>query len=419
MGYSKIKEIKIANVATLKNAKFVFDESGILNIKGYNDSGKSAFLQSVAMNLINLEPKVQSKFIRHGADFFRVSILFDDGVEITRDKYINGQSLYEMRKDGELVYTTKEGRTLTKVNKVPDIIQDYLGLCMTDNGCINYQSRRDPLFLIDTTGSQNYADLHEALKLEQVSRANSIANSDKNKAASEVTEIEADIQSKEVRKAELNNVSEWLIENLERLESIAIELEDRKEDVGVIKELSEDIENRKVIPEVKLVHVERYEAVSSISRIVGDIESIPVYPSVQRVDSSRLDSISSISKSVSNLEEVRVLPPISLVDTDRIMRLNSIKGYISQLKELSKTYIPDIPKVDKNNLDAISDLRQLVASQKELGECVLSLQKVKSELKSTKQTLRVKVEKAREQGHIFTKCSNCGSFIEVNVGGKS
>ena len=91
MPHSRITEIKVANLATLKNAKFVFDESGILNIKGYNDSGKSALLQGIAMNLINLIPRVQSKFIRHGADFFRVSISFDDGIEIIRDKYINGQ----------------------------------------------------------------------------------------------------------------------------------------------------------------------------------------------------------------------------------------------------------------------------------------------------------------------------------------
>lgn len=389
MPHSRITEIKVANLATLKNAKFVFDESGILNIKGYNDSGKSALLQGIAMNLINLIPRVQSKFIRHGADFFRVSISFDDGIEIIRDKYINGQSLYEMRKDGELVYSTKEGRTLTKVDRVPDIIADYLGLCMTENGCINYQSRRDPMFLIDTTGSRNYNDLHQVLKLEQVSRANSLANSDKNAAASEVTRLEAEVQAKELRLVDLKEVSQVLIDTMESKEEDALKLEEQKESVLTLGNMVTSIGNIKTLPKIEFVEVDRLRGILSLIKNSNELEDLPVYPKLSRVDTDRLKSISAI------------------------------KGTISNLKELSKTSIPSIPQVDESYVEKSVGLSKSAKTLKELSECVLTLQDVKSELSESKKALKIIVTKARKNGHVFAKCENCGSFIKVEVGDNS
>lgn len=388
MAYSKIVEIKVANLATLANAKFVFDESGILNIKGYNDSGKSALLQGIAMNLMNLIPRVQSKFIRYDADFFRVSILFDDGVEIIRDKYINGQSLYEMKKDGELVFSTKVGKTLTKVDGVPQVIADYLGLCVTENGCINYQSRRNPLFLIDTTGSQNYADLHQVLKLEQVSRANGLANSAKNSAASEVTQLEAEIQTKELRIVEMKDISKHLVKSLSARESYAQGLEEQK------------------------------DSLEEASNTIKSIESLVDIPVINAVSPSRLEGIQSLLTNYQALESIPVIPDIYQVDCHRMKTLNSVQGIISQLKDLAKSSIPALPKVDESGLIRTSKLKESLGIMKELSDCVLSLKDTKHELKEAKTLLRDYVIKARKEGHVFTKCENCGSFVKVEVGGK-
>ena len=94
--YSKLKSIELQNFMGFIKAKATFDESGSLNLKGYNSSGKSAFLTACAVAMMNAFPNKQAKYIHHGMEYFRIVLCFNDGVVIVRDKYKNGQSLYEM-----------------------------------------------------------------------------------------------------------------------------------------------------------------------------------------------------------------------------------------------------------------------------------------------------------------------------------
>ena len=110
---------------SFKKAKVAFDETGIINIKGYNDSGKSAVLRGLVVCLMDMFRRNQAKFIRYGEEYFRIVVSFEDGVSILRDKYLNGQSLYEVYKNGECVFTTKQGNKLSKVDGVPKPIPDY------------------------------------------------------------------------------------------------------------------------------------------------------------------------------------------------------------------------------------------------------------------------------------------------------
>ena len=151
-----------------------FDDDNIINLKGYNSSGKSSLIKAVAVALMDLFPSKQAKLIKHGEEYFRVIVTFDDGVSIVRDKYINGQSLYEMYKDRDLIFTTKVGNRLGKVSGVPEEIQNYLALCKMEvmnyegSPYLNYQSRQDKLWLVETKGSENYASLNEILRTEDI-----------------------------------------------------------------------------------------------------------------------------------------------------------------------------------------------------------------------------------------------------------
>ena len=42
MGYSRLEFWEVWNFMSIEHGKCEFDERGIINIKGYNDSGKSA-----------------------------------------------------------------------------------------------------------------------------------------------------------------------------------------------------------------------------------------------------------------------------------------------------------------------------------------------------------------------------------------
>ena len=90
---SKLLGWKVQNFMSIADAKVEFDESNIINFKGYNDSGKSAMLTALKVLLTNANPTKQVGFIQDGKDFFRIMAFFDDGVVILRDKYANGQSL--------------------------------------------------------------------------------------------------------------------------------------------------------------------------------------------------------------------------------------------------------------------------------------------------------------------------------------
>lgn len=132
--YSKLKSVEVINFMGFLKAKIVADETGSWNLKGYNSSGKSAFLTACAVAMMNVYPNKQLKYIHHGKDYFRIILSFDDGVVIVRDKYKNGQSLYEMYKGEEKVYTSKSGDKLTKIDAVPSIIEGYLGMIGTELG---------------------------------------------------------------------------------------------------------------------------------------------------------------------------------------------------------------------------------------------------------------------------------------------
>ena len=62
MGYSKIKEVEVFNFMSFKHARLVFDETNILNLKGYNDSGKSAILRAVVVCLTDMYKRAQNKY---------------------------------------------------------------------------------------------------------------------------------------------------------------------------------------------------------------------------------------------------------------------------------------------------------------------------------------------------------------------
>ena len=108
--YSKLVSWEVWNFMSLAHAKAEFDEKGIINFKGYNDSGKSAMLTALKVLMCNTNPQKQVGFIQDDKEYFRVLASFDDNVQILRDKYINGQSLYEMYKDGQCIFSTKQDR---------------------------------------------------------------------------------------------------------------------------------------------------------------------------------------------------------------------------------------------------------------------------------------------------------------------
>jgi hypothetical protein len=295
---------------------------------------------------------------------------------------VSGQSLYELYKDDECVFTTKEGGRLTKIDGVPQVIQDYLGLCVVSTGCLNYQVRQDPLWLIETTGSENYNSLNEILKTEEIARANALLNSDKNKVNSEVTGIEASLNETNYALNEVRDYSDALLAALEEKESFCRDLVSMYRDLKSLMGIVDTLSTIKDIPEVAKIDSSQLEGVNALYRTATDINGIVDYPEMEKLDAVRLSAITSLAKEVvqvDNTPDVNT-PEVTVIDIDKLANISSMIATISKLKE--------------NN-----DIVMQLDSKKN---------KVKAKLDSI-------VLEAKKQGIKFVECDNCGTYIEVSV----
>lgn len=382
-GYSKITTIELINFMVYKHAKISFDEKNIINLKGYNSAGKSSILRALSICFLDAYKKRQTRLIRYGEDYFRIVVSFDDGVRIIRDKYINGQSLYEMYCGDDLLYTTREGNSLSRVDDVPEPIKQYLGLISTESGCLNYQTRSNKLWLVETAGSENYYSLNEVLKTESIARANTLLNNDKNKLGGEITEIEAELQSAELALQGCAAVSEELLGAL--------------------------VEKESYVKEV----LRRQRAIEKLLNICETLEKLKPVPDVVGIDSSRLSEVSKLKKSVLDLENLREIPKVESLETGKLSGIASLLDSVSKLEKVEGTVVgADIERVEYENIPSLNALRRTI---RDLAKCAEEYNGVVAEYKNVRGQLKKVVDDAGKRGMKFVKCDNCGTYMEVST----
>ena len=383
MDFSKIVSIELFNFMVYNHEKLTFDERNIINLKGYNSAGKSTILRALAVCFLDSYKKRQTRFIRYGEDYFRIVVSFSDGVRIVRDKYINGQSLYEMYRGDELLFTTREGNTLTRVDDVPVVISAYLGLIVTELGCLNYQTRVNRLWLIDTTGSENYYSLNEVLKTEPIARANALLNSDKNKLGGEITEIEAELQSVEL--------------SLRGCEAISDEL------LGALMEKDAYVKDL----------IRRENAVEKILRVCTSLESLQPIPEVDTIEGTQLETILKLNSSVLELEKLREIPEVDSVDMENLKAILKVVSCIEDLEKVDSRVVGvEISWID---CDALTPLMNLQKTLLNLANAASEYNGVMSEYKKIRDELKKVADDAEKRGVRFVRCENCGSYMEVNT----
>jgi len=414
MEYSKISSIELTNFMSYKKAKISFDETGIVNIKGYNDSGKSAILRGLAVCLMDMYKSKQVKFIRHGEEYFRIVVSFEDGVSILRDKYINGQSLYEVYKEQELIFTTKQGNRLSRIDGVPKPISDYLGLCVTDSVYLNYQSCIDKLPVVDTTGSENYQMFHEVLRMEEIYQANNMINLDKNQLGSEIGVMEANLNADEVLLERCGDVSQEFIDEIEKLELESEKTNNQKVSLDSIVETVVNYNNIKDIPKIEKISTDRLSKVYDIETELKTLGGIKDIPNLEKVSSERLNRVLRIEKIATTLNTMVEVPKIEPLSLERISSLNKISQGLKKLE--SYVTIPSIPKVDETLILKDKDTSVILKVLNKMKENESICNSIDNSLNETKARLNGIIEEARQQGMEFIKCDNCGSYT-VSGGG--
>lgn len=172
---SKLIWYKVKNFAAFSEEVINFPENkAILKINGYNDTGKSALLRGLSMLLLGRYQRDQQKFVKDGEEYFELSVGFNDGVELFMRRYAKRAGsgvFYELRKDGKVLYTTREGKALTAAKTIPDCFKRYLRLVTTKVADLNYRDRNDAPLLTGTSAKDNNEALNDVLKFSAVSDA--------------------------------------------------------------------------------------------------------------------------------------------------------------------------------------------------------------------------------------------------------
>ena len=383
-GMSKILGLELENFMSIKEAKLVFDETNILNLKGYNDSGKSAITRALDVLLFDSYKRAQKNFITHGEHYFRIKLHFDDGVTIVRDKYLNGSSLYEMYSEGQLVFSTKVGNTLTQVKDVPLEIREYLAMTETSEGnYLNSQSIYDKQFLIQTTGSENVELLNGVLKLKETGLATTAIKNDINQLSSSINGLLADIESIKI--------------SLERYEDL---------DEGFILLLS-DLDS-------KYDEVERkYNQLIDVENLLSDMVELPLgIPDLPLIDGSLYSSLLGVASSVEELAKIKDIPTVDVISYNSYLELLKLAELQNSYKNVN-TYILDIPIIDFSRLNTLKILGNSFKELADISNTISSLTERSEELEN--ESLQIQ-DYARENGISISKCDNCGALVQGVAG---
>lgn len=369
---SKIVSMRIENFMSIKNALIEFDDSNIVSLCGYNDSGKSAITRLFEIMFYNTYSIDQVKFITDNEDYWLGELKFSDGVVYTRIKYLDGKSLWELKKDDTVLFTNRlPNGTLAAMGDTPEVIVKYLGVIQDEltGEELNVRRNTDKLFLINTSGGDNYKILNSVLRSDVLSSASKSLNDDKNRLNSEVSE-----------KNTVKNVLE------EQLESIDVPPQDIIEDIKATVTKLDDIKGKVV-------------RVSLIMEEVKTLHSISVFDSLIGVDISRLKLLQDIL-TLSQNTQIPVYNKVDSIDTERLVTLRNI---LELKKKLNVSTYNSLEKVDVDRVKDIVSLGEVYntykGTEQTYNKINVRLEEIKQKLKDLSIQYNLKV------------CQNCGAIV--------
>lgn len=376
--YSRLLWWSVENFMAIEKGKCEFDEKNIINLKGYNDSGKSAMLMALKVLLTNSYPTKQVEFIQDDKDYFRILACFDDGVMILRDKYANGQSLYEMYKDGQVIFSTKQKNgALASVKGVPEPIEQYLGLITYEDTVLNARACFEKQIGVQTTGSENYKMFNTVLKSEEIAVASTMLNNDKNKLISDINGVENDLRANKEFIAGKDKISSDVISYL------------KSHDNGLdTAELME-------------VHL------TEIKNIKESLDGVVIYPEVSKIsDLSELVNLLNLRDSLNNIV---ITPEVPTIDTSELSALSQIKSLSDDLSSIKSIVLPEMKVIETNQLTALLGIQTLVNNIDEVAKVIAEDEET---LKNNALVLEELQEKLKTLGVSYVRCPSCGNMFE-------
>ncbi len=386
---------------SIQSALIEFDERNIINLCGYNDSGKSAVTRLLEVLFYNSYQADQSKFIMDDCVYWRAVLTFDDGVVYTREKYTEGHSLWELKKNDKVVFTNKLANGgFAAMPTVPEVIANYLGVVQEEQTgeSLNVRRNTDKLFLINTTGGDNYKILNTILRSDVLSLASKNLNDTRNKKVVSNKELET---RKEVLNEQYDNIEvankDILLKTLENVQNTKTYNSQLKsmEDVLVKFEI---VSGSEVQPELVYIDMKQLEGITELM-VLFDKMSVTLQPNLEVIDLDRLKSLSSLVN-LYEASSVGIPEELSVIDTDRVRKL-------TKLMSLYNDTIGDVlPEMEQIEYKRCSEMEMIIKLLKEVKKNKLAYDETNKEC-NEKSSM---IEKYAEKYNI-KKCDNCGSLV--------
>lgn len=328
---SNMTMLRIENFMSIKEADIDISDS-IIDLCGYNDSGKSAIQKALEILMYDSYSTKQVRFIKNGESYFHIKLEFDDGVSVSKTKLKDGTNIWELTKDNQIIYTNKVGKAYAAVNGVPAPIADYMMVLKDDNTKekLNVRKKDDKLFLIQTTGGENYKVLNEILKADVLANASKMMNEDRLKLQAELIRVSTKYDTLKEEYEDIHCVSE---ENLNDFESKAdnlVALNDRYKDLSKIANYRRDISKFGTKPKLEIINLEKMKGIYDIARY-GKIASISIKPEVNNVSDERLKDIRGIVNQRRKLDDYDIGDKVDTVDTSRLQDIVKLAKLFNEI----------------------------------------------------------------------------------------
>lgn len=420
--HSRLLWWSVENFMSIKEAKVEFDDTNIINFKGFNDSGKSAMLRALEVLLSNKYPTEQAKFIKDGESYFRVMAGFSDGVVLLRDKYISGQSLYCMYKDNKEIFTTKQNGKYIKVTEVPEVIKQYVDFVEYDGTYLNSRSCFDPQLLVETSGSKNFKLLNSVLHSEELSRANQMLNTDKNTLIASRNSKEMEVSVLKEQSQGIPNFTAELIEGLEIADSKLDEVEAGYNLLGNAKAYKSKVESVSLLPELEAVDTSRLDILVNLQGIQTSLQGLqdislpdgfePIEGTSQLKDLYKLkevqENLATVEKELSSV----TLELSTLEGEAQLKDIARLKSSAQQLSQVDSS-LDTLPVMGTLDLEKLNEVKQLLALAYKYMEGQKACDTVESQLLSSEQELQGIMQTLSANNIKAVKCKNCGQLMLV------
>lgn len=338
----KLKKFEVENFMGYEYGRIDFDEQNIINIKGYNSSGKSAMIRALNIFFTFAWGTSLTRLVKHDAEYFKLTGTFDDETVVTMRKVKAGAVSYTMEHKGKMLYTTEDkgSAALWSAKEVPEKIAQYFNV-LTGTSNLHYRKGRDPLMLVDTTPGQNYKLLSEVLQSDIAIKAMFLARRDLKKYRDDFSTQEA--------------IKTHTMEQLEEVKYLTEEVETAlnglytqlQQELGLLQQLT-DLETLSTNLEVK--HKEA---------------SIPIF---EMPDLSELEALTELEKLA---ERVDQLTPAADIDYATFIESNSYASQVEEVKALESMLqsMQQLEALEAQEAKQVADKQTLL---EELGDLVAS-----------------------------------------------